>query len=338
MSVKVTRLSPAAWLGLFAASGLVLVAVQSDALAQLWSVLLLEIQSVQRDLHRELASTLRAVKTEGVAAAWSLVALSFLYGIFHAAGPGHGKVVISTYLLTQESQLKRGLVLSFVASLCQGVTAIVLVTGCVGLLGFSMRYAQRAASELEMMSYGLVALIGAVLVMTRGKQLLKRRSQAAAQHEHAVGHSSHDAHHHGSGHDHGETCSSCGHAHGPSRKELEQAISWRGLAGMIASVGLRPCSGAILVLLVAHALDLSWAGVVAVLAMSLGTAITVSALATLSVYARQTSLRFAELLPDHSSRIGSMIDFAGLIGGLIILVVGLALFHAAWTLPAHPLF
>ena len=115
-------------------------------------------------------------------------------------------------------------------------------------------------------------------------------------------------------------------------------ISWRGLAGMIASIGLRPCSGAILVLLVAHALDLSWAGVAAVLAMSIGTAITVSALATLSVYARQATLRFAELMPDHSSRIRTMIDMVGLVGGLVILVVGLALFHAAWTLPAHPLF
>ena len=107
---------------------------------------------------------------------------------------------------------------------------------------------------------------------------------------------------------------------------------------MIASIGLRPCSGAILVLLVAYTLDLSWAGIAAVMAMSLGTAITVSVLATLSVYARQTSLRFAELIPDHSSRVGVMIDMAGLIGGLIILVAGLALFHAAWTLPAHPLF
>ena len=73
-----------------------------------WSGLVLEIQTVQRDLHRQLATAMQAVQAEGAAAAWALVVLSFLYGVFHAAGPGHGKVVISTYLLTQESHLRRG--------------------------------------------------------------------------------------------------------------------------------------------------------------------------------------------------------------------------------------
>ena len=129
----------------------------------------------------------------------------------------------------------------------------------------------------------------------------------------------------------------CGHTPVPTAQDLDRPLSWRGLAGVIASIGLRPCSGAILVLLVAYSMDLPWAGVGAVMAMSLGTAITVSLLATLSVYARRASLRLAAHLPSAASRIGLAVDFASLAGGVAILFVGSLLLHAAWVLPAHPL-
>ena len=95
--------------------------------AGFWSEVVLEVQTVQRDLHRQLATAIQAVQAKGMAASWALVTLSFLYGVFHAAGPGHGKVVISTYILTNESQLRRGLLLSISCALCQGLTAIIAV-------------------------------------------------------------------------------------------------------------------------------------------------------------------------------------------------------------------
>ena len=106
---------------------------------------------------------------------------------------------------------------------------------------------------------------------------------------------------------------------------------------MVASVGLRPCSGAILVLLVAYSLDLRLAGVAAVLAMSLGTAITVSTLAVLSVCARRVSLRLAARLPGNAGRLSLAVDIAGMLGGLIILLAGVLLLHAGLTAPAHPM-
>ena len=333
MFVRIARISSATWLALFAALAGVLFLTPGDTLGALWSGLLLEVQSIQRELHGELATALRAVRSEGTTAAWSLVSLSFFYGIFHAAGPGHGKVVISTYLLTQESQLRRGLLLSFIASICQGMTAIVAVTGCVMVFGFSMRQAQRTATDLEMVSFGLVALVGLSLVLSRGYQLAKSNWRRTRHAHAAEGHHEHVHHHHAND----GTCSSCGHAHGPSRQDLDRPLSWRNLAGMIASIGLRPCSGAIVVLLVAHSLSLSWAGIGAVMAMSIGTAITVSTLAVLSVYARKTSLRLAEALPDHESRLGTLIDVAGVVGGLIIMLAGLLLLQASWSAPAHPL-
>lgn len=296
-----------------------------------WSGLVLEIQTVQRDLHRQLAAAMQAVQAEGAAAAWALVVLSFLYGVFHAAGPGHGKVVISTYLLTQESHLRRGVALSLVASLAQGVTAILIVEATVGLLGLTFRRAEATATGFEAVSYGLVALVGAMLVVTRSRRLHARLKQAPVISDHQPLHA--PVHDHG----HDEACSHCGHAHGPTRSDVEAPVSVRTLAGLILSVGIRPCSGAVIVLLAAHAMGLRWAGVGAVLAMSLGTGLTVSLLATLSVYARKASLRLATILPDRATRIATAIDVVGVAGGVVILVAGALLLQSAWVTPAHPL-
>lgn len=307
--------------------------IPADAVADVWSGALLKIQAVQRDLHRQLAEAMRAVHAKGAAAAWTVVLLSFLYGVFHAAGPGHGKIVISTYLLTQESQLRRGLVLSLVASLCQGLTAVVVVFGTIGLLSLPMRVVKGAATDLEMLSYGLVAVVGFALVLGRARRLWRRRGQTSRRLDHEFEHLDPSAH----DHDDGPGCRTCGHTHGPSPRQLEARVSWKGLAGIIASIGLRPCTGAVLVLLVSVSMDLRWAGVAAVFAMALGTAITVSLLATLAVYARKTSLRLAANLPESDSLMATVIDVVGLVGGALIAIVGALLFQSIWSAPIHPL-
>ena len=296
-----------------------------------WSGLVLEIQTVQRDLHRQLAAAMQAVQAEGAAAAWALVVLSFLYGVFHAAGPGHGKVVISTYLLTQESHLRRGVALSLIASLAQGLTAVLIVEATVGLLGLTFRRAEATATGFEAVSYGLVALVGALLVVTRARRLHVRLKQVPVVSDPKR------LHNHDHQHGHDEACSHCGHAHGPTRSDVEAPVSVRTLVGLILSVGIRPCSGAVIVLVAAHAMGLRWAGVGAVLAMSLGTGLTVSLLATLSVYARKASIRLAAILPDRAARIATAIDVVGVVGGLVILGVGALLLQSAWVTPVHPL-
>ncbi len=306
--------------------------VLPDVSPGLWSWLVQEIQTLQRDLHRQLAAAMQAVQAEGAAAASALVVLSFLYGVFHAAGPGHGKVVISTYILTQESQLRRGLLLSLVSSLCQGLTAIRVVAATAGLLGLTLSQAQGAATGLETLSYGLVALLGLTLVASRARRRLRRRRIPTPRGRHDPPHLALGHHH-----QHDGACPSCGHAQGPSLREMDAPLSWQGLAGMVASIGLRPCSGAVLVLLVAYSLDLRLAGVAAVLAMSLGTAITVSLLAILSVYARKGALRLAALIPERAARLAVALDLVAVLGGLVILTAGILMLQAALTVPAHPL-
>ena len=101
-----------------------------SASAGWWTRLTTYIRIQQHRFHSQLAKAFRGIKDHNsIAATWSLVVLSFLYGVFHAAGPGHGKAVISAYLLADERLLRRGVILAFVSSFLQAVTAIVLVTG-----------------------------------------------------------------------------------------------------------------------------------------------------------------------------------------------------------------
>lgn len=322
------RILPLVVLGLLAVGGLVLTLAGGGALGGWWTSLMVEAQTQQRELHRGLAGAMRAIKEEGVVAAWGLITLSFLYGVFHAAGPGHGKVVISTYLLTQESHLRRGIALSLISSLVQGISAILLVEITVQVLGLAFRDAQGSVTTLEAISFGLVALVGAYLIYSRGRQLL------GGGHAHSHHDRDHSDDH---GHNHDDHAAHCGHSHGPSRSDIEKPVSLRALAGIILSIGIRPCSGAVLVLLAAHALDLRWAGILGVLAMSIGTGLAVSLLATLSVYARQLSLRLSEAMPGESGVLAMAVNVVGVIGGIVILLAGLLLLQSTLSMPAHPL-
>lgn len=294
-----------------------------------WSRLIVEVQQAQNALHRELAATLQAVQEDGATAAAWLITLSFVYGVLHAVGPGHGKVVITTYLMTQRSRLARGIGLSVLTSLFQGFTAIAAVGIGVIVVGQSLRQAQSTADHLELVSYALVALAGLVLIISRLGRLktLLRKSSHSHDEQHAV-------HAHGHHDDH-DAC--CNHAHGPTAEQLEAPLSWKAVGGMALAVGIRPCSGAILVLLVAHSLQLHWTGVFAVLAMSLGTALAISILAAVAVYARSFAENMSGRLPGSGGSIRVAFELVALLGGVVILAMGLILLQAAWTVPAHPL-
>ena len=285
-------------------------------LPAVWNKTVIYAMQMQRDLHRDLAAAMRAVQNAEPAAFWGLVSLGFLYGLFHAVGPGHGKVVISTYLATHESRLLPGLALSFLSSLMQGVTAIVVVGATAFFLERSLRDSQGFGITLEVVSYGLVVLIGFFLIWRGGKRLW-RRERAKNHHQH-----------HGDG---------CCHDHGPSTADLDARLSPRDIALMVFSIGIRPCSGAILVLILAFATGLIFAGAAAVMAMSVGTGLGVAALATLSVYARRTALAFGNMMSSEGRTITRLLDIAAIIGGLLIVLFGTMLINASLAVSKHPL-
>ena len=288
-----------------------------------WGALVYELQVLQRDLHRGLSDAVRSVEREGLFAVWSLIGLSFLYGVFHAAGPGHGKLIIATYLATHESRLKQGIWLAIGSALAQGVVAVLLVEATVALLGASFSAANKTALQLESISYALVTLLGGFLMVSAARRLW-------------LGHHHHHDHNDDHRHEEGTHAHHC-HALMPVPGDLPERMSLRQTIWIILTIGIRPCTGAILVLIFAYVLQLRFAGIGAVFAMSIGTAITVAVLAAVSVYARQMAVRMSEYLPDDGVRGGTLLNTFALIGGLIVFLLGIALFQSVQAVLDHPI-
>ncbi|MGA2290739.1 nickel/cobalt transporter [Bradyrhizobium sp.] len=246
----------------------------------------------QSEFYREMSATIRAAKSQG-SAVWTLLLISFAYGIFHAAGPGHGKAVISSYLVANQETARRGVALSFTSAMMQSLVAVVIVSVCAWLLNATAKTMCGAEKAIEIASYGLITAFGARLVWTKGggfmRALQARPAPAIAE---AVHHHGHDPHHRDHHHDDDHVHDAhCGHFHGPAPSELAGPGGWRRGMAAIFAVGIRPCSGAILVLVFALAQGLFWAGIAATFVMGLGTAITVAAIAVLAVSAKGLARR-----------------------------------------------
>jgi len=284
------------------------------------------VSEMQRSFYREMTGALKAMRDDG-SAVWLLVGLSFAYGIFHAAGPGHGKAVISSYMLANETLLRRGVILSFISAMLQAVSAIVLVSVAFLVLRGTAIKMTDATWFMEAASYALITLFGFWLLVTKlrpRRQAVSLSSAAVHYHGHAHGHD----HHHGHDHDHhgdGEVCSTCGHAHAPDPKMLAGPMNWRSAWAAVAAVGLRPCSGALIVLTFAMLNGLVAGGVLSVFAMAVGTAITVSVLATIAVTAKNAALKLSGS-GAMSARLHRGIEIGG---AALVMVLGIILLGGA---------
>ena len=265
------------------------------------------IGTEQREFYRLMTDALKEMREDG-SAVWLLVGLSFLYGIFHAAGPGHGKVVISSYMLANETQLRRGVMLSFASSMLQAVSAISIVgLGFLILRGTAVSMTE-VTGWLELASYMLIIGFGIWLFWRKVRGIQAERAHAHSHHH------SHEHHEHADG----EICATCGHAHMPSPKNLDGNMDLKTAIAAVVSVGVRPCSGAVIVLSFALLNGLYLGGIVSVFAMAVGTAITVSALATIAVTAKNTALRYS----NSAVMSGNLQNGIELFGAGLLVVLG----------------
>ena len=207
--------------------------------------------AIQSRLNAELRGQLReARRDDSWRPALAITMISFLYGVFHAIGPGHGKIVVGSYFLTRRARLLHGIAMSGAAALIQALSAVLLVTLAAALWEMGSGQLLSYAADLETASYGVISLIGLWLAWG----VLRPRP-----------------------------C--CGHAHEPGHDHHRQPAEAPNLLRVLATggaVGLRPCSGAILVLLFTLANDIYPIGILATFAMGLGVAITVSAVSLAS--------------------------------------------------------
>ncbi|MCJ2018403.1 nickel/cobalt transporter [Methylobacterium sp. E-065] len=249
------------------------------------------ILALQASFSRSLNAAVMALRGGG---SWSpLVGLAFAYGVFHAAGPGHGKAVIAGYILAGERAFRRGCTLSFCAALLQALVAGAIMGIGSLILNATAAGITRAGTAIETASFALVALIGLVLTWRKAGRLVHLDAPCGP---------------------------GCSHLPGP--EALETMDTWRERAGVVLAAGSRPCAGAVLVLVFAVSQGVPGAGVLAVLAMALGTALTTTALAGLAVFAKRAALRLA----GGRGRVG-LLALGGLelVAAAFVLVLGTAM-------------
>lgn len=268
------------WRSLWPLALLLLFAVVGGVeLWRAWPRIMLESAGWQREVNQQMSALLKGVAADPTRAGGALLLFSFLYGVLHALGPGHGKVVITTWLATHPSKLRSSIGLTLASSLLQGLVAIMLVVVVLTLLQLPARQLHLSSYWLERGSYALVGVLGLLLCWRALKKLrlLLRRPQFRSFTPHHV----HDAH-----------CG-CGHQHLPTPEQLTRSDDWRARLMIILSMGMRPCSGAIMVLLFSKVIGVfSW-GVASAMAMAAGTSLTISTLALLVHSFRQLAVRLS---------------------------------------------
>ncbi|GAB1438994.1 nickel/cobalt transporter [Providencia sp.] len=248
----------------------------------------------QKQLNQGLSYLLQETASRPFYAGGLLVAASFAYGFLHALGPGHGKLIITTYIATQATHLKQSVFISLLASLLQGLVAITLVSLVLILFQLSTKHLNQASLYAEQASYWFVILLGSFLCVTalrrswlvaRSKRLpppvfkrlqpLSPPTKLIIQPNPQVTQS---------------TCG-CGHQHVVSSAQIESSLKSKLL--IILSMGIRPCSGAILVLLFSYVIDAYVWGVIAALVMSIGTALTICLIAVFVHVMRDSAIRLS---------------------------------------------
>lgn len=295
------------------------------------------VTETQQKMQRQLAASVKRLKSgNAIAAALVLAGLSFLYGVVHAVGPGHGKAIISSYVIANEETIKRGVMISFLAAGMQAVTAVALVSVLLIALNATGLQMNAWSSQLESVSYALIALVGLYLLTLQLLRLWRRFHHGPAAetaHSRGDGNPGHDHghHHHAHGHahdhTHGEDC-----PHIVDARELAGPFSWHKVMAVVFSVGIRPCTGAILVLVFALTQGLFWAGVAATFAMALGTAITVAILASLALGSRELALKLGGTNAMWTNAVWTICAIGG---ALIIFLFGTLLFIGSLG-PARP--
>lgn len=285
------------------------------------------LQEAQRAAQDRLAGAIRALRGGEPGALAAFWAVCFGYGVLHAAGPGHGKLVIGGYGVARRVPVGRLAGLALASSLAQAAVAVGLVYAALAVLGLTRTAVEGAAERwMTPVGHALIAGLGLWLVWS-GLAGLRRQVHAKAnshghQHGHDHGHGHGHSHGHSHGHHHHDHGPECTHSHGPSLEEAERISGWRDGLALVAGIAMRPCSGALFVLVLTWQLGIAVAGVAGAFVMGLGTALVTVAAALLAVWAREGAFvglglgGVARAMPVIQLAVGVAIAVAA--GGLLI--------------------
>lgn len=294
-----------------------------------WTAFLAWSLQTQIQLHRLLVTHLLQINNGQYSAGLWLIGVTFIYGILHAVGPGHGKFIVTTWLTTH--QPPRGVALSvpFLGSLVQGLSAIAFVF--ILAVGFNLTTGDLSTSRwyLEKASSLFIAALGVMMMVQawRGRSQYQHHSR---NHNHDHGHKHRNGYEHEHEHEHEQHHNGCGHHHGITTESVD---SWKAWIGIIIATGVRPCSGALTVLLFASVIGITRWGMFAVMTMALGTGM---ALVALAVFVRHFRHRAGELwLAETSPRTQQILRMVRIAGGGLLILFALVLFLTVVPISAN---
>ncbi|GIC78132.1 nickel/cobalt transporter [Moritella sp. F3] len=324
----------------------------------LWPMLMTTGMQWQKQINSELSELLYAAKHEGLMAGMSLMVMSFLYGILHSVGPGHGKLIVTTYIATQDAKVKLSLIITLVSSLMQALVAVGLVSVLLMLFDASMRDINHKAELLIPLSFYTAILLGVVIiwrnlvlmyrVVKDNEKVIKSHDIGVIQRLTPLSHASSNSYNNvqksvqtnthkaaftasvSADHVHDDKCG-CGHQHVVSSEQINDASSMKEYLAIILSIGIRPCTGAIMVLLFANMLDIYWLGIVSAVVMALGTALTTSTIAIMTITGKQVVRRYLSAgkqrkTPSNQVSISKFI--VPIVGGLVLILLGVLLLES----------
>lgn len=254
----------------------------------------------QRDVQNGMAASLRAVRAGDTGALAGLWMLCLTYGFVHAAGPGHGKLVVGGYALGVRVSARKVAGLAALSSLAQAASAVIFVWIAVTILGWGRaQMTQIADQTMAPLSYALVGLLGIWIALRGGRKLWRTRKAQTDSH----------------------VCADCGHAHAPTPTQAAAVQSWHDALAVVAVIAIRPCTGAIFLLILTYALGVFWVGVVGAFVMGVGTAALTALVAFAAVGARESTLAQAASLKGTTTLLG----IAECAAGALIAAVALQL-------------
>lgn len=299
------------------------------AIYQLYPVLLFKVMEWQKAFNLKLSASLNALGENQSQAGITLVFISFLYGVFHAVGPGHGKFILSSYLSLEKTKLQQAMKITFASALVQGLVAVSLVTVLVVIFTLSRQYFNFTLKWVERISFSMLILFGLYWCYQVFKSIRKRKAKKPMikslvlqknEQKSPLVSPTHHIHH--------ENCG-CGHKHAPTSNEMQQAQDWKTQLMLILSIGARPCSGAILVLFLSYTLNLYLWGVLSALVMAVGTGFTLSLFAYLVIVARNRAVKISSwyFSVNTNQKFVWAIKFAV---GIALILLGITLFHSSF--------
>lgn len=302
---------------------------------QAYPYLLYQIIQWQKSFNLLISESLRDINQHSQQAGLTLVFISFLYGVFHAVGPGHGKVILSSYLSLEHSKMAKTVKITLLSALVQGIVAVTLVTVLIAIFTLSrqhfnltLKWVERA-SFLLMITIGLYWLWQSLSQFKSPKITTIRKIQAISINHSNVIQTNFS-------HQHSEHCG-CGHQHLPTAKEMEQVRDIKSMWLVVFSIGLRPCTGAVLVLFLSYSLDLYWWGVISAMTMAIGTGLTLTLFAAFVLFARAKAIQAGKwyFSQQTNQKLATIVKISL---ALVLIIFGILLLHSSFIEVSQGLF